>query len=281
MLGIGIWEGERVPLLGASIHRVRLGAGPPVLLLHGFGGWTFSWRKTLPALLDHWEAHAIDLRGFGLSEKPLADVYDTEAQAALVAAYIERYIGRPAALIGHSLGGLIALATAIRFPERVQALVLVAAAGRRLPLPPRWVVRLLALPLLGGALMRLCVSSPRALRRLLALVYADPGRITPETVQGYARPLRARRAHRVLARMLNSRLVPRLDLAAVRVPTLIIWGERDRVIPPAVGKTYAAAIRGARLVTLPEIGHAPAEEAPDRFNAILKEFLGDTVGRRA
>lgn len=267
------WEGDWVEVTGLRLHRVRAGAGRPVLLIHGFGGWSFSWRYTVPALSERYEVHALDLKGFGLSEKPPGPVYAPTEQAALVDAYLQQYIGRPAALVGHSLGGLIALGTAVWAPERAAALVLVDAASPETAWPAMRLLRLMRWRGVGRWLARRTVFSPRAVRRFLQGAYRDSQAVTSETVAGYARPFTDPAAYRALLGMIDSPLGAALDPAQVRVPTLLIWGAHDHAMPLSIGRWYAERIPGARLEVLAEVGHVPPEEAPAAFNRILVEFL--------
>ncbi|HET7559762.1 MAG TPA: alpha/beta fold hydrolase [Limnochordia bacterium] len=259
---------------GHRLHRVVLGEGPPLVLLHGFGGWAFAWRHNYAALGRRFRVHALDLLGFGRSAKPRGPIYDLAVQAALVSEYLATFAGGEADLLGHSLGGGVALSVAAQRPERVRRLVLVASIwpGQSFA-PDRRLLRLLASPL-GPGLLRV-LARPRVVARTLRSVYGDPSQVDRATIRGYAEPVRARGAAAALAGLLGSRFLGEaLDLSRIAQPALLIWGARDPVVPKAVGDRLAAELPAATLEVWPGVGHVPSEEAPERFNRRVIEFLG-------
>jgi pimeloyl-ACP methyl ester carboxylesterase len=180
-------------------------------------------------------------------------------------------------LAGNSLGGEIAWATALALPQRVERLVLVDAAGYSLASASAQV----SVPA-GFMLARLDWLAPLTERMLprglversVRSVYGDPSRVTPELVDRYAE-LSLREGNR---RALGQRMKRVLDvqserIRAVRQPTLILWGGRDRLLPPEFGQRFAKDIVGSKLVLFDELGHVPHEEDPARTVAAVKEFL--------
>jgi len=176
-----------------------------------------------------------------------------------------------AVLVGHSMGGQIAAEFAVAHPERVRALALVAATGFGIRVPI----------LLAAARWPIVGSLTNGLRwrwitgRILRSTYADPSRVTLDDVDQYYAPVAApdyaRAVRRVLRRYRFDALPGRL--AAARVPALVLWGERDRWIPPVVGRRLAAEIERVAFIVIPGAGHALPEETPDAFNRLLLEFL--------
>ncbi|MFT4193689.1 alpha/beta fold hydrolase [Ottowia sp.] len=251
-------------------HYSMLGHGPLVLLLHGAGG---GWRAFAPqvevlASLG-FRAVACDLPGYGRSAP--VEPYAFKGLAAGCAALIESLApvtgGAPVAVVGHGLGGMLAQELALRRPELVRQLVLVATAAAVLPgdAYARHVAQCLAWLDEGRAMADIAdtllprLAGPGALPAGVQLatwcqaqVHASTWRQALLAMQGFDR---------------------RAALAGLHVPTLLVAGEQDRVAPPETMQAMAAAIGGSGLFTLPGIGHLPHLEAPDEFGELLVEFL--------
>jgi len=174
---------------------------------------------------------------------------------------------------GNSLGGEVAWATAHAFPQRVERLILVDAAGYRfesesVPLG----FRIARMSWLAGLTRHLL--PPGTIEKSLANVYGDPSRITPELVQLYTdMTLRAGNRRALGIRMTQRDTGREQDIRDLRLPTLVIWGGRDRLIPPAYGRRFAADIPGAKLVVFDSLGHVPQEEDPVATVAAVRDFL--------
>jgi len=252
----------------------------PLVLLHGTGSSLHTWEGWVKALREHTRVITIDLPGFGLTGPYAGDwqgrTYDAEADADFVLALLDQLkVGR-FSVGGNSLGGEVAWRLAARVPQRVDRLVLVDAAGpahdsQSLP-PGLLLARTPVLNRIGEHLM------PRAVvAASLASVYGDPARVREDQVDRHFE-LTLREGNR---RALNQRLAawaPGRDaerIASLRLPTLILWGGRDRLIPPAVGQAFAAQIPGSRLVLFEDLGHIPQEEDPVRTVAAVRDFLSD------
>ena len=272
-----------VDVQGARIRYRAEGSGPIVVLIHGIGASLEIWDWTFPALRDRFTAVAFDYPGFGASD-PLPWAYSPEGAAATVTAFLDAMGIRAAFLIGSSLGGAIATMTAGLAPERVEGLMLVAPGGfgRGLNL----LMRLQTSPWLGDGLVALAGRFPRlALRE----VFADRRRIPDELVEVTRRNARRPvanqsylKALRRAATLLGIRpeMVAAVRSAARRIiaPTLIVWGDRDRIIPPDQATVAAHSIRGSRLHMMTGLGHIPFVEAPEVFNTAAMAFLIE-VGR--
>ncbi len=255
-------------------HLEDQGQGPPLLLLHGLGASSFSWRHNLGPLSRHFRVLAPDLPPHGRSPAPLDADYTLEALAAGVLKLMDRHGIARAALAGNSLGGSLALLLARRHPERVSALVLLApgAAVTRVPLI-FFPLRLPFLGLLAAALMGPWVY-PLALRQ----AYHRWELLTPEVVAGYARPfrdLRRRLALRRLCRQLE--ILPLAEVAVllrkIQQPVSLIWGSEDRILPVEQAYWIKDLLPRVEFHLLPEVGHAPQEEAPEMINKIIIAFL--------
>jgi pimeloyl-ACP methyl ester carboxylesterase len=260
-------------------------AGPGVetfLLLHGFGGSAFSWRYWTGPLARRGHVVLVDLKGFGSAPKPDDDAYGPHEQADLVDRLIvQRDLGN-LTLVGHSLGGGIALLLALRLldrhPQRLRRLVLLAGAAYRQELPP--FVRFARWPRLSAFLLRL-LGARFVVRKVLKRIVYDPTRVTRSQVEGYAEPMASGESRRALIRAGGVVLPHDLDeivsrYPSITVPTLLLWGRQDPVVPLWVGERLAAALPDARLEVLDECGHLPAEERPEDSLLALERFVDGT-----
>jgi len=220
--------------------------GPPLVLLHGLAGSGAWWKRNLPALSASFRVTAIDLPGFGASHRDARLILD-EAPAQVAALLGDLGIER-AHVMGHSMGGLVAGGLAADHPDRVDRLVLVDAGF--LSLDPTLRHRI------TGPLKTLLWTSPTILPTLLRDV-ARSG------------PVRMARATAEVLRKDWSDKLP-----AITAPTLVVWGEHDRVCNPRIGKEIAAAVPGARMVIIPGAGHNPMWEKQAAFDREVLGFLG-------
>jgi pimeloyl-ACP methyl ester carboxylesterase len=255
------------------VHYVAAGRGAPVVLIHGLGASTFSYRYTIPELAQRHRVVALDLKGFGFSERSERDDYSLAAQARLVLGAMDRLGIQRAAVVGHSMGGAVAARVALAAPERVERLVLVDAATDRELERSAWLGPLLR-PLLP--VIALLTLHRRWFRRLsLRSAVHDPAHLTPEVLEGYIRPSRVRGTLRSMgALMAHHRRDKPIAYERIAAPTLILWGEHDRWIPPGRGEQLAARIPNARLRIVASAGHLPLEEQPEVSNKALLDFLG-------
>jgi len=261
------------------LHVERLGSGDPLVFLHGWGANRSTWRPWADELARRHELFLVDLKGFGDAPKPADDAYAPSDFARLVHLLIERERLTDVTLIGHSLGGGVALLVALRLLDegggRLARLVSVAGVAYEQRLPP-WVDRLRR----SGSLAPLLRLVPKGwlVRSVLASIVHDPSVVSAEQVEAYARPLRSPgAAHAVLA---SARLIVPGDLdriarryADIDVPALLLWGRDDRVVPLSVAERLARALPRARLVVLDACGHVPPQERPRESLAALLDFL--------
>ncbi len=265
-----------------SLAYRRCGAGAPVVLLHGLGASSTAWHYQAERLAASHEVFSVDLPGFGGS--PALHPADGEVAAEALAAFVQEVVGAPAALVGHSMGGAVALLTAVRRPDVVRSLVLVSAAGlgRDLPL----FLRMLCLP---GAAAVVASAGPlllRVLERSPAMRQHFTGRadgevLNPVLLEAFQR-YRSRDAIREFVAGLRAgadfrgqqlRYMLQDRLGALDVPLLVVWGKDDRVLPLSHGRdaVRAAGVR-ARLAIL-DCGHSPMLEAAAALTDLLHEFL--------
>lgn len=270
-------------LHGRSVSYTETGAGPVLLLIHGMGGSYENWREVVGPLARHHMVIAPDLPGHG-SSAPGAGDYSLGALAACLRDLLLALGHERATLVGHSLGGGIAMQLAYQFPEITERLVLVSSGG----LGPEVSAVLRAAALPGANLFIAATAKPgrwagTVIGRGLGAVGLRPNADVAEVAQGYASLCdRDRRAAflATLRSVINSggQLVDgrdRLYLAA-GVPVLIVWGARDPVIPARHGERAHEAIPGSRLEIFDDVGHLPQLEAPARFVAVLEQFIEQT-----
>jgi pimeloyl-ACP methyl ester carboxylesterase len=271
-------SGSYVRIKGNTIHYVKAGQGPPIVLVHGFGAWSFTWRKNIKPLSKHFTVYAIDLLGFGLSDKPKDGPYSVEAQASLVAAFMRKMGLKDVTLIGNSLGGEIALLTASRYPDTVSSLVLIDSTGyRRTPDIPAWAPR----PLLRAGLKVLLVNRLRVINTL-RLAYYNKRLISGDVVDGYYLPVRTHGVTEALTAMAAQLKIgyAKNEIAGIDKPVLIIWGEHDEIIPLVDAYKFHAALRYSQVMVIKDSGHVPQEETPDTLNRLITEFLAEPAQER-
>ncbi|MGQ9876534.1 MAG: alpha/beta fold hydrolase [Chloroflexus sp.] len=270
---------QHVVIDGFRLRVLTAGQGPAVLLLHGFVVSADDWIPTIRLLAaSGFQAIAPDALGFGASDKPGGAVYTLRRYADLNAGLLRFFAVDQAAVVGHSMGGKHALATTILYPQQVSRLVIADSEGfMQLPLFMR---KGGAIPFLGEALVGLS-ALPFVVRMQLQTAFANPDRyITPDLIARGTATLgnpEIRRTMVALSRYFDandlrgSGLWPRL--AAIRQPTLIMWGAEDRLFPVRYAYEAQRALPHARLEIIPNCGHFPMIEAADRFHQLLLEFL--------
>lgn len=263
---------------------------PPLVLLHGFGASLGHWRNNLVPLAVRQPVYALDLLGFGASRKARAP-YNANFWADQVAAFCGEFLGEPAVLVGNSIGSLVALAAAHRHPDcaaGVAALSLPDPSLREelLPGPLRPIVAAVENAVASPWLLKAAfygVRRPGFVRRWAGVAYVDRAAISDELVAILSRPAYDRDAAQAFARifkaMSGSQFGPsaREMLAALRVPSLLVWGEGDRMIPPGLAERFAACNAQLTLVKLPGVGHCPHDERPETVNPLLQDWL-DRLG---
>ena len=270
---------------GCHVHFQQFGedSNPTILLIHGFTASTYVWNTTAPQLADAgFNVIAIDLIGFGYSEKPRWFEYSIEAQARMVSRFMNRLgIGR-ATIVGSSYGGAVAATLALDYPERVEKLVLVDAVCNDGP-KNHPLMRLGAFPGLGEALTPFILDSKRfaASRMQSTLAPANHHLITQERIDSVVRPLSAADAHHSVLASSRNWHATRIERDAnlINQPTLIIWGEEDHVVPLRDGDSLHRSILNSRFVVLPNCGHVPQEEKSEVFSSLVVEFCRHKKGR--
>ena len=267
------------------LRYLRAGSGPPLVLLHGMLGYSFSWRFNLAELARHRTVYAIDQMGTGFSDRPAGLDCSMRAVATRTLAFLEQEIDGPFDLLGTSHGGAIAVFVAATLAHRgkspVQRLILVAPAN---PWSEhgRVLAPFVAQPPVSAA-FRWTVPRVRfawgfALRRM----YGDTKKIAPGTLEGYSAPFDLPGSLEYGLGILETWLPDLEEMKAllptlVDMPTCLIWGSADPAVLPESAKPLRQNFRNCEYVTLPGVGHLPYEEAPEDFNRAVIEFLQKPV----
>jgi pimeloyl-ACP methyl ester carboxylesterase len=269
---------------GLKVHYKRMGEGQPVfLLLHGFGSSTFSWREVMTPLAQFGTSIAFDRPAFGLTERPLSgewqgeNPYSTDAQVNLAIGLLDALAVEKAILVGNSAGGTISMLTALRAPERVQALILVSPAvygETGAPLYVRLALKLPQVRRLGPLFVRFLVTQ---LEGSLPSAWHDPSKIGPDVWEGYKKPLRVDNWDRAFWEFNLASRSGGLEaqLAALTLSTLVITGDDDRWVPTAQSIRLGGELPNAELVVIPNCGHVAQEECPEEFLQAVTAFLAE------
>lgn len=283
-----IWRGWQVRYTYIrSTNPNRTQSTPPFLFLHGFGSSLAQWQENLAPLSQLQNVYALDLIGFGASEKAAAP-YNVSFWVEQVHEFWQSFIGEPIVLIGHSLGALVALTAAVTYPEMVERLVLVTLPAARQELLSGWlqstvgeIESFFTSPFLIQPLFHL-IRRPRFVQAILRKVYVNSERVTAELVEQFALPGRDRGAAKAFYRLSKARTQNDFSqktkalLPQVQVPILLLWGEHDRVIPLAWGRQLPASNPYLKLVEIPEAGHCPYDERADVVNAEIVAWLQES-----
>jgi 2-hydroxy-6-oxonona-2,4-dienedioate hydrolase len=276
-------EEHNLEIDGLPIRYLAAGEGPPLILLHGVGDNALDWRWVMPTLARDHRVYAPDLPGSGGSAKPSVERYSPAFFGDFVGAFLDALGLDRAAVVGNSAGGLAGLRFALTEPARVAALGLVDSAGLGRRVNPA--LRSLSLPGYGRLAVAWGKRPPGAAQRALAraaLIFSRPWR-TPRgwlkeqyrlaRLPGFLEAQLATLRSQVGLRGQREVLLDRLP--DLEPPTLVVWGERDRVLPPSQAHEAIARLRNGSLELVPDCGHLPQVEHPERFASTLARFLDE------
>ncbi len=264
---------------GVKIKYDEIGSGEPIILLHGFGVSSYSWHLISKPLSQKNKLFLIDLKGFGSSDKPLDDKYSISDQAEIILSFIQKNNLQNLILIGHSMGGVVALQTVLQCIKTgnnfLKGLILIdsPAYKQRLPL----FIQILRIPVLNKLIfsflpVKLCT------KLLLRKTFFNDNKITDEMVKNYSRSLDMTGSSHALIATANKIVPENTDeitskYKEIKIPTLIIWGEDDKIIPLPTGQHLEQTIPNSKLVIILDCGHMPQEEKPEETTEIISEFL--------
>jgi len=273
---------HRTTVNGHTIAYLNEGQGPPVILIHGFGGSMWQWEHQHDALAKHYRVITLDMVGSGLSDKPEIEYSPTFVLNSFLG-FMDEVGIQQATLIGNSLGAGVAIGMALTYPDRVDKLVLISGFPAQILesiqspsykrfidfRPPAWLAR-----------VSLWLAGRWTTERILKEIIYDPQHITPLLIersyrnrqkQGFFHPLYSQIDH---IQEWEEDFAPRLG--HITHPTLVIWGDHDRIFPLSVGRTLHQTIPHSRFVEVPNSGHIPQWENPPLVNSALLQFLQES-----
>jgi triacylglycerol lipase len=259
-------ESKTATIYGQKIHYIEAGKGPTVILLHGLGADWSSWSSTIGPLAQKYHVIAPDQIGFGRSDKPFINYRVGTLVDFLGGLYKELKIER-ASLVGNSLGGFTATAFALAYPDKVDRLVLVDAAGYAVPkdVDPR-------------TFNMLNPSTREGMKQVMATIFYNKQMFTSDVFieAAFTRKMSAGDGYtiqRFIESIIRGEDVLDGRLGAIKQPTLILWGREDLLTPLAMGERFKQDIAGSELVVFEKCGHVPQMEKAAEFNAALMKFL--------
>jgi pimeloyl-ACP methyl ester carboxylesterase len=260
-----------------KVRFAHAGGGPALVLVHGLLGYSFGWRKVIPAFARQFEVFAPDLPGAGFSDcDPTLDCRLSSSANQLVR-FLDAVQIDTCDLVAHSYGGATALMLAALAPSRVRRLALVSPAN---PWSGNGRVRLALLR--NPAVAAVFPTLARPMRPLqdyfLRRMWGDPRRLTSEEYLGYSAPIRRVGNLEHAVKMIRTWKADMRELEAVlpqlsHIPTLLVWGSKDRTVDPASAEPMRRNFRSAQLAAFDGVGHLPFEECPEEFSRIVSDFL--------
>jgi pimeloyl-ACP methyl ester carboxylesterase len=272
-----------------AVNLVEMGDGPPVVLIHGHSGCWQNWLENIPHLARTHRVIVPDLPGFGFSEMP--ERVSIENYARFLGQLCDLLDVEDAPLVGNSMGGFVGAEVCIKYPERASALVLVSAAGLSTKylgfsseFYRRTSVRAFAratnaYATIPEARVETLVRRHRLRRAVLRPVVKYPDRLPAplcaELLRGSGRPAAPYATDAIMEYDFRDRV------GEIACPTLIVWGEDDRIVPVEAADAYERAIPRSRKVVFPDTGHVPMLERPSAFNSLLDEFLSSSTASSA
>ncbi|MFQ5917038.1 MAG: alpha/beta fold hydrolase [Candidatus Binatia bacterium] len=264
---------------GVSIHYKDMGAGRPIVFLHGYAASLDTWRLMEDALRTKYRLVLVDLKGHGYSARPHDSKYSIEDHAEIVIGLINHLALENVVLVGHSFGAGIALVAALEAnktsPEIVSSLVLIGATFNLDDLP--LALRLLGTPVIGWLAMKLTSASFRT-RLILEQAYYDDEKVTAPLIEMYARYQNIPRTDYALLKTAAQFITTNFPevkkgLNDLHIPVLNILGEHDEIINRSSAEEVCRLLLSCKFVTIENVGHIPQEEAPDNLLALLRDFL--------
>lgn len=259
----------------------------PLILLHGFGASIGHWRHNLEVLGKHNTVYAIDMIGFGASEKAATN-YNVELWVEQVYDFWKTFIGQPVVLVGNSIGSLISLVAAATHADMVKGIVMISLPDPSLeqemiPTAFKPVVRGIKSIFTSRLILKpifYFVRRPSVLRRWAGLAYAHPEAISDELIDILAGPPQDRGSARAFRALLKATTGANFSpsvkkiLPNLTIPMLLIWGKKDRFVPPKLADQFLRYNERLELVYLEDVGHCPHDESPEQVNEEILDWIG-------
>ena len=271
-----------VTLDGVRWRYLRAGSGPPLLLIHGFMAYSFSWRFNMEALSRHFSVYAVDLPGCGFSQRTDEPQCSLASDAEGVLRFMDHFGMEQADVLGTSRGGGVAIVLAALAAQQskqhlIRRLALVCAINPWSSYG-RFLTRLLSMAMGGLFVTRVLPRQHWLMLRYFRKLYGDPSRIAPGSIEGYTAGLDVPGSFEHILRIVRSwhcdlALIEESLPATSELPTLLLWGSRDTAVYPSSAYALQRRLKNSALVMLDGVGHVPYEEVPDEFNRVICDFL--------
>lgn len=276
------WSAEHAPgkfidLDGIRTHYIEKGDGSPVILIHGFFFDSYMWAANIDQLAEHFRVYAMDLWGFGYSSRNPLD-YGFPLYARQLALFMDALAIPAASLVGQSMGAGTIIEFTVSNRSRIDRIVLSDASGLPNPLP--LIGKISNLPGVGEAMYAFPGNFIRRLTLANTFIH-DKGTITEEFLQNATRFQKIEGSSEVMLKITRKdffdKLEPRIkQLGELNVPTLIVWGRDEKAIPLPIGQRLHKELPGSQMEIIDKAGHCPMIDQPERFNALVLDFLLDS-----
>lgn len=269
-------DGKFVLVDGKKVHYLEKGEGKPVILIHGFLYHTVMWKKNIDDLAKKFKVYAVDLWGWGYSERLRENEYSFDRYGKQIVGFMNALNIKKASLVGQSMGGGISVYVAAHYPERVDRLILVDPAV--IPYPMTMIGKIYQLPFIGE-FMNAIPGNALLENNIKTIWFYDKNKATEEYCQEVLQPISIKGSTTgmmfILRNVLKEPYVEKEAnlLAKMAIPTLIIHGRQDKAIPLDRSKKLNDLWKGSELVIFDKAGHSPHEEYPEKFNQLALEFL--------
>ncbi len=269
-------KGKFVTVDGKKVHYVEAGNGPPIILIHGFLYHSVMWKKNIDALAEKFKVYAIDLWGWGYSERLGEKEYSFERYGKQIVGFMDALNIKKATLVGQSMGGGISVYVAAHYPEKVERLILVDPAV--IPYPMTTIGKIYQLPFVGEFLNAIPGDALME-NNIKTIWFYDKNKVTEEYCKEVLQPLCIKGSYAgtmfILRNVLKEPYVESEAklLTKTNIPVLIIHGREDKAIPLDRSKRLNDLWKGSKLVIFDKAGHSPHEEYPEKFNKLAIDFL--------
>lgn len=281
-----IWRGWQTRYSYRKAEKNHFNSLPPLILIHGFGASIEHWRNNIPVLSRQYSVYALDLLGFGASRKARTN-YTIDLWVEQLHDFWQIIIGQPVVLVGNSIGSLVCMSAAAKYPKMVRGIVMISLpdVSLRQEMLPKLMQplvttleNLVASPFLIKTLLKI-LRRPNVINRWAKVAYEDETVLNEELVQILSTPAYDEGAEHTFYNLFQGVRKPNFALAAkevlphLQLPMLLIWGLQDRMVPANLASIFARLNPQIELIELPGVGHCPHDEKPDLFNQILLDWL--------
>ncbi|MEI6126639.1 MAG: alpha/beta hydrolase [Pseudomonadota bacterium] len=264
-------DSQFIQIQGQNIHFIKKGEGKPLVLIHGFGGSIYTWRKLIALLAKDYTVYALDLPGFGLSDKPADGRYTMPYQADFVLSFIDALQISSPALIGHSMGGLVASYAAVKAPQKIKNIIVIEPGFYHGSAPS--FLRYLFFPLQRIMAKSFYTATGRS--KSLIPSYYNKAIVTDEVLEAYLQAGRTPNAIAALAGMMRTSGNEVYEGVSTQIttPALLIWSRNNKNNPLADGERLQKEIKGSQLIIIEDSGHYVQEEKPDELAGAIRHYL--------